>query len=67
MQAPYNTVYFSLVGDQTALLFFDVKQNTGEIIVKKDLITDLNTQYMVSAYTISLFELTVHDRNCCVF
>lgn len=47
VQAPWNTVTYELVGDNTASQFFDVHPSTGGIYAKRDLRTTTITQFRV--------------------
>ena len=48
LQAPFNTITYHLIQDQTAQQFFMVNERTGEISVRRDLAADQNTEYSVS-------------------
>ena len=49
-QPPHNTYYFELIGNTKAQEFFQVNKETGEVSVKKSLLTDTDT---TARYTVS--------------
>ncbi len=53
--APFNTIQFSLIGDDTAPVYFDIRQidnNNAQIFLKAPVLNDDKTTYIVSVHTI---------------
>jgi hypothetical protein len=55
-QAPNNQVLYSAVGDQSAVQFFDVNENSGRVFVRQPLYTGTASQYLVS---LTIFDFIV--------
>lgn len=47
-QAPNNQVLYSAVGDQSAMQYFDVNENSGRVFIRQPLYTGTSSQYLVS-------------------
>ena len=46
-KAPYNTLTFDIIGDAAAQEFFDIRADTGAIVVQKSLALTSQTSFRV--------------------
>ncbi|KAK3089813.1 hypothetical protein FSP39_006721 [Pinctada imbricata] len=47
VQAPYNTIEYDIIGDDNAVVFFNVDRNSGVVRLSQNLLSDQSTRYVV--------------------
>ena len=67
LQAPFNQVTVSIIGDDAATTFFNIQPDTGVISLAQSILTDTETSYKVRVLHRLMVQPIKQSQNKCDF